>query len=55
MNIIPFLLVGYIEIGNPGFFKGLYEGVTGRAVMTVCLLCYLGARRLANRIVLAVL
>ncbi len=55
MNIIPFLLVGYIEIGNPGFFKGLYEGVTGRAVMTVCLLCYLGARRLANRILLAVL
>ncbi len=55
MNFIPFLLVGYIEIGNPGFFKGLYEGVTGRTVMTVCLLCYLGARRLANRIVLAVL
>lgn len=55
MNIIPFLLTGYIEIGNPGFFKGLYEGVTGRGVMTVCLFCYLGARSLANRILLDIL
>ena len=55
MNIIPFLLTGYIEIGNPGFFKGLYEGVTGRGVMTVCLFCYLGARSFANRILLDIL
>lgn len=55
MNIIPFLLAGYIEIGNPGFFKGLYEGITGRGVMTVCLFCYLGARSLANRILLDIL
>lgn len=51
MNVVPFLLAGYIEIGNPGFFSALYVGLTGRTVMTVCLLCYLGARILANHIV----
>lgn len=50
MNIIPFLLVGYIEIGNPGFFSALYTGLPGRVLMTLCLICYLGARSLSKHI-----
>ena len=37
------------------FLYNLIFYVTGRGVMTVCLFCYLGARSLANRILLDIL
>lgn len=44
MEIIPFVLVMYIEVGNPGFFGVLYSDAYGTTVMTVCLLVYLIAK-----------
>lgn len=50
MMIIPFLLVGYIEVGNRGFFDVLYHNFSGGLIMTGCLTVYLTAYRLAVRI-----
>lgn len=50
MNIIPFGLVCYIDMGNPGFFDTLYHNITGQIIMTGCLLVYLAAYVLAAHI-----
>ena len=50
MAVIPFLLVGYIEIGNRGFFDVLYHNMRGRIIMTGCLLVYLAAYHLADKL-----
>lgn len=41
MNLLPLLIVCYIELTSKGFFDVLYTTGIGRAVMTVCLLVYL--------------
>lgn len=50
MNVIPFLLVSYIEISNRGFFSVLYHNLTGICIMSGCMLLYLAAFCLAKRI-----
>lgn len=50
MNIMPFLLAGYIEAGNKGFFDVLYHNALGISVMTVCLVVYLTAFCLSRQI-----
>lgn len=50
MNIIPFLLVGYIGISTPGFFDILYHNLTGICIMSGCMLLYLAAFCLAEHI-----
>lgn len=50
MNVMPFLLVCYIEAGNKGFFDVLYHNFSGIAVMTGCLAVYLTAYCLSQRI-----
>lgn len=40
MNIIPLFLLAYIGISSPDFIEPLYRGITGRAIMSVCLLVY---------------
>lgn len=50
MNLIPFLLVGYIEISNRGFFDVLYHNLTGICIMSGCMLLYLAAFGLAKHI-----
>lgn len=49
MSAIPVLIVLYIEFTSPGFFEVLYKTAAGRVIMTVCLVVYLGACRLAER------
>lgn len=41
MNLIPFLLYGYMQVSSKGFFDILYHNAAGIIVMTVCLLLYL--------------
>ena len=41
MNLVPLLLVIYVDFSNPGFFTVMYTTVVGRAVMTGCLAVYL--------------
>lgn len=50
MNVIPFLLVGYIEMGNRGFFDVLYHNATGWLIMTGCLAVYLASYQIASGI-----
>lgn len=50
MNLIPAGIVLYINIASPGFFRFLYETLTGRLVMTVCMALYIGAILLAEHI-----
>lgn len=50
MNAMPFLIVWYVEAGNPGYFDMLYGNLTGAAIMTVCMGVYLAAYVLSERI-----
>ena len=41
MNVMPFVVVFYLEWSNPGYFDMLYEGYVGRLIMTGCLIAYM--------------
>ena len=50
MKVIPFGILLYINMGNPGYFDALYHNPTGIVIMTACLLVYLGAVVLGEHI-----
>ena len=50
MNVMPFLIVGYLGLTNPGYFDMMYHNLTGVIIMTVCLVVYLGAYILSEKI-----
>ena len=50
MNIIPFVIILYMNFSSPDFFVSLYTTFVGRITMTVCLLIYFISIFLANRI-----
>ncbi len=50
MRLIPFGILLYVELGNPGYFDVLYYNLQGVLIMTACLLLYLGAYALGERI-----
>lgn len=50
MKIMPFGILLYIDMGNPGYFDSLYHNLTGVVIMTGCLGLYLGAYLLGERI-----
>lgn len=50
MNLIPFLLFGYMQISSKGFFDVLYYNTPGICIMTACLLLYLAALFLSEKI-----
>lgn len=49
MNMLPILIVIYVDLTSPGFFDSMYETTIGRIVMTLCLAVYAGAYVLAGR------
>lgn len=51
MNLIPFLIVAYLQITSPGFFDVLYHNPAGILVMTGALAVYLAAYLLSCKIV----
>ncbi len=51
MNLIPFLIVAYLQLTSPGFFDVLYHNPAGIAVMTGALAVYLAAYLLARKLV----
>lgn len=51
MNLVPFFILIYVSITSPGFFDVLYHNELGVIIMTCCLLVYLFAYRMANKIV----
>lgn len=50
MNAMPFLIVWYVEVSNPGYFDMLYGNLAGMTLMTVCMGIYLAAYALSERI-----
>lgn len=50
MKIMPFAILLYISVSYPGYFDMLYHNWQGVAIMTVCLLVYLAAYALSDRI-----
>lgn len=43
MKVMPFGILFYINMGNPGYFDSLYHNLMGIGIMTGCLILYLGA------------
>ncbi len=43
MEIVPFFILAYLNITSPGYFDCLYSGISGRVFMSVCLLIYVAA------------
>lgn len=50
MDLVPFGILFYVGLTSPEFLKPLYGNFLGVSVMTVCLLGYLGAFLLAEKI-----
>ena len=52
MNLVPFLIILYMNFSSPEFFRTLYTTVLGRITMTLCLclLLYVLSVWLAGRI-----
>ena len=51
MEVVPFGIMTYIGITNPGFFDAMYGNPIGIVVMTVCLGLYVTAYFLTQKIV----
>ena len=50
MNAMPFMIVWYVEVSNPGYFDMLYGNLTGAALMSICMGVYLAAYALSEKI-----
>lgn len=50
MNIIPFLIIFYVELTNRDFFNVLYHNLLGNLIMTVTLALYLLSVYLSGKI-----
>ena len=51
MNLIPFLIMAYLQLTSAGFFDVLYGNPAGIVIMTGCLAVYLAAFLLSEKIV----
>ena len=51
MNKIPFLIILYIDFSSNGYFDALYSTISGRIIMTGCLLVYFLAVYLSRKII----
>ncbi len=50
MELMPFGILLYINLGNPGYFDNLYHNLAGTVIMSGCLAAYLGAYLLGEHI-----
>ncbi len=50
MNVMPFVIVLYLEYSNPGYFDMMFHNWVGVLIMTGCLVGYLLAFAMAERI-----
>ncbi len=51
MNLVPFFIIFYISITSSGFFDPLYHNLFGIVIMSICMLFYIGAYLMSERIV----
>ncbi len=52
MNLMPLFILLYVDVSFGGYLDGLYHNTFGVLVMTVCLVVYLGAYLLSEKIML---
>ena len=50
MNLIPFFIVFYVDSTSPGFFSQMYGTGLGKMLMSACLVVYLAAYVMAQKI-----
>lgn len=50
MCIIPFFIIFYVDITSKGYFDAMYDSLAGRVIMTICMVVYLAAYRMSQRI-----
>ena len=50
MNLLPFLIILYVDLTSPGFFDQMYTTVVGRIVMSGCLAIYGAAYWISGKI-----
>ena len=55
MNIVPLVILLYMNLTSPGYFDALYGNVTGVCIMSVCLIIYLAAYALSERMLQQIL
>lgn len=51
MSTIPFFIILYMNITSKGYFEPLYQTIGGNILMTICLLMYLSAMGISQKIV----
>lgn len=49
MNVVPLVILLYLHLTSPGYFDVLYGNLSGVCIMSVCLLVYLLAYALSER------
>ena len=50
MDLVPFFIIVYIQLSSPGFFDVLYHNMAGVLFMSICLVLYLSAFVLSEKI-----
>lgn len=55
MNVVPLVILLYLNLTSPGYFDILYGNVSGICIMSVCLIVYLSAYALSERMMQQVL
>lgn len=50
MNLMPLFILLYVDVSFGGYLDGLYHNIAGAAVMTACLVVYIGAYLLSEKI-----
>ena len=55
MNVVPLVILLYLDLTSPGYFDVLYGNVTGICVMSACLVIYLFAYALSGRMMQTIL
>ncbi|MCI7131577.1 MAG: pilus assembly protein TadB [Lachnospiraceae bacterium] len=55
MNIVPLVILLYLNLTSPGYFDVLYGNLTGICIMSVCLMIYLAAYALSEHMLQQIL
>ena len=50
MDVVPIAIIIYLRFTSPELLMGLYQGITGRLIMTGCLVVYVAAVGIALKI-----
>lgn len=50
MNVVPVLIIGYVRLTTPDYFEAMYHNAFGICAMTICLLVYMFAYFLSEKI-----